>query len=299
MPCYHPVTMYRGAPRDGERPVVFDSTKREIGLPEVKVPCGNCVGCRLERSRQWAVRCMHEASLYEDNCFLTLTYADEFLPPFNSLDRTAFPRFMKRLRKRYAERRVRYYHCGEYGSEMGRPHYHALLFGFDFPDKVLWTERGGFPIWRSPSLEALWSEKGKPLGLTEIGSVTFESASYVARYLVKKSGGPSYYFDSETGEYAEREAEYVTMSRRPGIGRVWYDHYRDETYRSDSVLARGVECKPPRYYDKLYESENPSGMELVRRERMAARDVLESSRERLAVREKVAEARVNLIKGVL
>ena len=138
--------------------------------------------------------------MHEENCFLTLTYDEAHLPVGGSLDRRAFPLFMKRLRKRLKGERVRYFHAGEYGADLGRPHYHSCLFGFDFSDKVYWTSRGGFPVWRSSTLEALW-----PFGFSEIGSVTFESAAYVARYITKKmlgAGAEGAYkvLDPETGE---------------------------------------------------------------------------------------------------
>ena len=130
MPCFSPLDGYRSRTvnASGKRSIVFDIHEGFHDRP-VSVPCGQCVGCRLEKSRQWAMRCVHEASLYDENCFITLTYDDEFLPVGGSLDKGAFPRFMKRLRKKFEPRRIRFYHAGEYGDRFGRPHYHALLFG--------------------------------------------------------------------------------------------------------------------------------------------------------------------------
>jgi len=133
--------------------------RSEIGFKQFVLPCGRCIGCRLERSRQWAVRMMHEASLHQDNCFITLTYDNEHLPKNASLVKRDFQLFMKRLRKAYPAVRIRFFHCGEYGEQYGRPHYHAILFGFDFPDKYFLGKRNQFPVWRSASLERLWSDK--------------------------------------------------------------------------------------------------------------------------------------------
>lgn len=238
MACFHPVTLKRN--RNGEQ----------------LVPCGGCLGCRLEYSRQWAVRCMHEASLYDDNCMVTLTYDDLHLPEAGCLDRSAFPLFMKRLRKAIEPQKVRYFHAGEYGERFGRPHYHALLFGYDFPDKVKLGNRGDFPVWRSPSLEVLWS-----FGRSEIGSVTFESAAYVARYVVKKCSGahlaPHVEINLESGELIEKVPEYCTMSRRPGVGARWFERFGAEVMRSDEVLCRGKLMKPPRFYDGRFEIADP------------------------------------------
>ncbi len=259
----------------------------------VMLPCGQCIGCRLEKSRKWAMRCMHEASLYDENCFVTLTYADEHLPRYGSLDREAFPLFMKRLRKRFEPRRIRFYSCGEYGEESGRPHYHALFFGFDFDDKVFLRTRGDNRVYRSPCLELLW-----PFGLSEIGSVSFESAAYVARYVVKKVTGDlaEDHYERvvlDTGECIQLEPEFATMSRRPGIGRAWIDKYRDEVYRHDSVIVSGKECKPVRYYDEVMTKVDPVLMARIKRARERKVNAEEQTPERLRVREVVAKARLD------
>lgn len=294
MPCFSPLVGYRGrtvSQVTGKRSVVFNPREGFGDLP-VSIPCGQCVGCRLERSRQWAIRCMHEASLYAENCFVTLTYDDEHLPPGGGLDRGAFPKFMKRLRKRFGK--VRYYHAGEYGDKFGRPHYHACLFGFDFPDKVFWMRRGEFPVWQAGSLGELW-----PFGRSEIGSVTFESAAYVARYIMKKLNGKlgeEHYerVDGRTGEVVSVEREYTTMSRRPGIGRPWLDRYGSEVYPADSVVVRGRLMKPPRFYDMQHELASPDEAAAVFEARRRKRNRADETIERLEVRQLVAEAKLNL-----
>lgn len=237
---------------------------------------------------------MHEASLYEENCFVTLTYDEEHVPPLGGLDRAAFPKFMKRLRKAIAPRKVRFFHAGEYGSRTGRPHYHACLFGYDFPDKREWTRRGGFPVWRSEALERLWS-----VGLSELGSVSFESAAYVARYIMKKVNGEAaadHYVrvDGATGEVASVSPEYTTMSRRPGIGRPWLDRYLCEVYPADGVVVRGRLMKPPRFFDRELEARMPEMFQRVVDARKAKRDRANETEARLGVRGKVAQARLDL-----
>lgn len=295
MPCYHPLQGYRGrvAGASGKFPVVFNVADGYCDLP-VSVPCGQCVGCRLLRSRQWAMRCVHEASLHERNCFLTLTMDDEHLPRGGSLDKSVFQKFMKRLRKRFPDEKIRYFHCGEYGARTGRPHYHALVFGFDFPDKCRAGMRRGYQVWRSAILENLW-----PLGFSSIGSVTFESAAYVARYILKKVTGKEaddYYLwlDQESGELGPLLPEYVTMSRRPGVGAEWFRRFGSEVYPDDTVVVEGREMKPPRFYDDLYELQDASGALEVARERRRARRLEDETPERLIVREKVTQARITL-----
>lgn len=214
------------------------------GDAPLELPCGQCVACRLNRSRMWATRCMHEADMHEKNCFITLTY--EKVPENGSLDVTDFQSFIRRLRKKYHGKKIRYFHCGEYGDRLGRPHYHGLLFGFDFDDKVLFKETAGGRLYFSQSLRDLWG-KGHCL----VGDVSFESAAYVARYVLKKVTGA----DAEP-HYRGLAPEYVTMSRRPGIGKSWLEKFGAEVYPSDEVIVRGVACKPPRYYDNWLEGKD-------------------------------------------
>jgi hypothetical protein len=251
MPCYHPLKGYRARSRNpsGKYSLVFSPSQGYIDQ-SITVPCGGCIGCRLDYSRNWAIRCMHEAEMHMENCFITLTYNKKSLPEGGTLKKTDFQKFMKRLRKKYGPD-IRYFHCGEYGEKLGRPHYHALLFNFNFSDRYLWRVQNGNNIYRSESLEKLW-----PFGFCEIGSVTFESAAYVARYVVKKVKGQAakdHYqrINKETGEVIELTPEYVTMSRRPGIGRDWIDKYKNDVYPHDFVVVNdGKQWKPPRYYDQ-------------------------------------------------
>ena len=174
---------------------------------------------------------MHEASLHDENIFITLTYDDEHIPDDHGLRKRDFQLFMKRLRERYSGRTIRYYHCGEYGARTSRPHYHALLFGFSFPDQVHWSTRDGYPVWKSDSLQTIWG-----LGQTEIGSVTFESAAYVSRYMLKKFKGDA---ESKAAHYRGREPEYATMSLKPSIGKEWFEKFGTETY----IIDRDWETK--------------------------------------------------------
>lgn len=218
--------------------------------------------------------------MHASNCFVTLTYDDAHLPELGSLDRTAVPLFMKRLRKAIAPERVRYFQCGEYGDIGGRPHYHLLLFGYDFPDRLQSRESA----WRSEQLEKLW-----PAGRSEIGELTFESAAYVARYVMKKVRG----HDSDW-YYQGREPEFASMSRNPGIGASWYEKYAGEVYPFDEVIARGKPSKPPRYYDKLLEASDPELFDAVALRRRLKRRPADETEERLTVRELNLLARLEL-----
>lgn len=143
------------------------------------VSCGQCIGCRLERSRQWAVRCMHEKQMHDDACFITLTYDDDNLPFGETLVLSDWQKFMKRLVKKNGP--IRFYHCGEYGDDTNRPHYHAILFGYRPDDPELFSTSGETKLYASPSLRNTWG-----MGHCTFGDATFETAAYVARYITKK-----------------------------------------------------------------------------------------------------------------
>ncbi len=305
MPCYSPIQGWRSRTlsSNGKRPVVFQLNQGYSDLP-VELPCGQCIGCRLERSRQWAIRCLHEAKQYENNCFITLTYDNEHLPWDGSLDIEHFQKFMKRLRKKYEPRKIRFYHCGEYGEQNDRPHYHACLFNFDFLDKKLYKKENDIEYYTSESLQELW-----PFGFNIIGDVTFESAAYVARYIMKKVNGvkaDNHYYrmlvHPITGEILaewQNKPEYTTMSRGQktgagGIGKGWYDKWKTDVYPSDQMVIRGQIMRPPKFYDTQYELTNPKAFRLMKAQRMrnAKKHASDNTPKRLKVREQVAKARL-------
>lgn len=229
----------------------------------LQIPCGQCAECRLKRSREWAVRCMHEASMHRDNCFLTLTYRDiDGRPPSGaiSLDYSHYSAFMKRLRVRFPQDKISFFCCGEYGETnpatgvvdggIYRGHFHAILFGFNFPDRQPCRMIGRSDLYKSKLLDDLWRH-----GDCKIGVVTFESAAYVARYAMKKVTGDlaaaHYTIITPDGEMIERTPEMLVMSKRPAIGRQWFEKFGKHVHARDKVVARGKEMQPPRYYDKL------------------------------------------------
>lgn len=296
MPCYAPLTGYYSRERTatGKRGIVFKVDLSFSGIP-IRLPCGQCVGCRLEHSRQWAMRCMHEKQLHASSCFVTLTYDNECLPDGASLRRRDFQLFMKRLRKARGAG-VRFYGCGEYGETTNRPHYHAILFNCDFEDRKFYkNNKAGDPLYTSAELSRLW-----PLGLCTFGAVTFDSAAYVARYIMKKITGDMaekhYTKVNEYGEIFDMVPEFQMMSRRPGIGREWFNKFGLQSYKWDAVIMNGMEVRPPRYYDGLYEHVDSAHLAKlkVKRRRKAAKGLRDNTPERRRVRETVANARLAL-----
>lgn len=279
---------------NGKRGITFKIKDAYLDLPVV-LPCRQCPGCRLEHSRQWAVRCYHESQLYEENAFITLTFNDENLPEDNSLNVRHWQLFMKRLKKHYKGKKIRFYHCGEYGDKLGRPHYHACLFGHDFEDKKFWklTDQGD-RLYTSEILEKVW-----PYGYSTIGDVTFKSAAYVARYIMKKITGDQsekHYtrIDKTTGEIHHLKPEYTTMSRFPGLGAAWLLKYKTEVYPCDFIIINGKKCRPPKYYDQQQEVVNPNEHKILqkRRKKQLKKHAENNTPERLKVREKIQNLKI-------
>lgn len=305
MGCKRPLRGYmsRKVNDNGKRYIVFQAKEGFIDKP-MDVPCGVCIGCRLDYSRQWAIRCMHEASLHPVNSFITLTYNNENLPVTGSLDKTHFQKFMKRFRKAIYPEKVRYYMCGEYGDKNGRPHYHALLFGYQFPDLELLKIQSGNKYYTSQMLEDIWGK-----GFVVIGNVTFESAAYVARYCVKKVRGkaldeinpdtglkPYEKVYSSTGEIIEIEPEYATQSRNPGIAAKWFEKYSDSVYPKDFITVDGRKMKPPRYYDTQLKKIDEDLLQAIKYRRVAKakEKAADNTIERLISKEKCESAKLKL-----
>lgn len=308
MPCFHPLLAWyaKGVNPTGKRSLTFKESNAYDGPDEkykvrLEVPCGQCIGCRLDRSRNWAIRCLHEASLYENNCFITLTYDNDHLPSDLSLNKKDLQKFFKRLR-RYLDHHenslpIRYFACGEYGDSTNRAHYHACVFNYSFPDRELWSVRDGIRLYTSETLNTIWGK-----GYCVIGDVTFDSAAYVARYVMKKQTGKQsklkYQFvDDSTGEIHQVEPEFNLMSRRPGIGREWFEKFKGDCYPKDFINVNGKEVKPPKYYDRLYDLESPEEMEAIKLNRVeyAKTHAENNTGERLATREQLQKLRAKML----
>lgn len=242
--CFSPLKGYRG-PQGG---FVASAAKSPTRV-RMSVPCGGCMGCRIAKSRDWAVRIAHEAAQHEENAFLTLTYADAHLPEDFSVSVREMQLFLKRLRKTISPKRIRFYACGEYGERTLRPHYHVIVFGY-WPSDALPFKRtpAGSIVHVSAELSTVW-----PFGSAHVGRVTAESGGYVARYCTKKIGGaaaPGHYrrVHPLTGQECEVAPEFGVMSTRPGIGRVWFEQWEEDVKTNDFVVHQGKKYPIPKYY---------------------------------------------------
>lgn len=281
-----------------------------------RIPCGKCIGCKLAYSRDWAIRNVYESKLWDNNWFITVTYDDEhlYIPDemtdkitgvvyqrtedwkgcLNPKDATKFLKDLRRYWKyHYNWDNIRYYYCGEYGEKGGRPHFHFLIYNLPLDLKELkfkFINEEYQPIYECPLIEKIWGK-----GLVAIGAVTFSSCAYVARYITKKQTG-----EIASEEYAKKGQipEYVQMSRMPGIGRNYYEANKERIYETDQLFmtsCRGnvLPLKPPRYYDKLFDIEQPEKMEQIKDRRKAAGKEAEKLRKSKSTATTAEQLRIN------
>lgn len=257
MSCVSPIAAWQLAERTATGKRVISFKPRGLLFTPLSLPCGKCVNCRLEFSRGWAVRCVHEAKMHSANMFITMTYDKDNLPSNGSLEPREFTLFIKRLYMYFFRKfgiKIRYYGCGEYGDATGRAHYHALIFGARMPDQVFYSSTpSDDSIYTSKSLDVVWGK-----GACKIGEVNYKTAAYVARYVMKKVDGVKrdaghYVTYDGDGVISERQPEFSRMSRRPGIGASYYAKYGHEIRTHDNIIMDGRPSPSIRYYDLIAE----------------------------------------------
>lgn len=265
--CAHPhYTLDLGLKENGKRNLKFIGFAPDLSSLKqlssrfgkssvVPLPCGKCIQCKLNRSKEWAVRCVLESLGHENNYFVTLTYDDDHLPKDGRLHREHLTEFFKDLRYRIGS--FRYFGCGEYGSKTKRPHYHLILFGANFTD----IEPNNFRKMKSKVLSKVW-----PYGQYDIGEVTYGSCNYVAQYSCKKV------FDGT------REDEFLAISNKPGLGAEWVKEHLPLIYQYDAVygaFGSSSQSKLPRYFDKLAEMLDGEKYKEMKDKRLAQENSLE------------------------
>lgn len=241
--------------------------------------------------------------MHEENCVITLTYDDQNLPPGGTLIKRHYQLFMKKLRRSLPNKKIRFYHCGEYGeveadknkpqieSRLGRPHYHACIFNHQFDDLEIFEKKSTGDIYTSKKLSKIWGK-----GFVTTMDLTLKSAGYVARYITKKINGDKkdeHYqkICETTGEIYPVQQEYATMSNQPGIGKAWWDKYKKDVFPSDDVIVLSSNnyhhVPTPKYYDIQLERENPPLYKRIKeaREAFALEHIKDNTLKRLIVRE--------------
>lgn len=310
MACFRPMEAWKSKHINptGRRSLVFNSAHSDDPDAPMRIKCGVCIGCRMDKANEWALRCMHESEYHEENYFITLTYNEESLWSRDnpmSLDYRDIQKFHKRLRKRMSS--FRFYIAGEYGPKNGRPHWHGLYFGLSIPDlqEAQLSPRSDV-YYSSELLNDIWGQ-----GFVTIGQLTPESAAYTARYCFKKQRGETvnvhdhglnvatgeserlFWTNEETGEVLPLKPEFCAMSRRPGIGGQWIEDNLEDTYKDDFVVFKGRERAVPRYYDKYMEKLDPWKFDEIKMDRVEKARQLEEDRDRLRVMETVKQLKAD------
>lgn len=238
-----------------------DPSNPQLGISDFQRPCGQCMNCRIRRASDWSVRMYHEASLYpEPSSFITLTYDDYSLktPSLNYVD---FTLFMKKLRKQLSPRPISFYRVGEYGSNFSRPHFHAIIFGYDFRDKRVYKRSENIIApssdrsYKSQFLTDLWGN-----GFADASHADIASMMYVAKYVTKKL---------KVSEYDDLylEPEKASMSKKNPIGSRWLEKFYTDVYPKDFVTIDSKKFQPPKYYDRWLEKFHPDLYLVVKRKR--------------------------------
>lgn len=257
----------------------------------IRIPCGKCASCRIDKSREWADRMMLELAENDGKAiFLTLTYNDNNLD-FTEIEDWAYygylPRypyeryddvgnlyigakptlnvrdtqlFLKRLRKEFDDKTIRFYLAGEYGPKSQRPHYHLIVFGLtldDFPDR---KEHGrnelGQIYYKSRKLQDIWKK-----GFCLFSEVSWKTCAYVARYCQKKLYG-----DLGDTVYESRKPPFSTMSRRPGIAGT-YLGARNDIFDMAKLYVPGAEVNLPKYFLRILRLRYPAWYDKIMAER--------------------------------
>lgn len=239
---------------DGGR-LVFNPAKALNPNNPISLPCGQCIGCRIASSQETATRCYHESQMHPENAFVTLTFSDDHLPENYSITKRDLQLFIKRLRKHCGTKKIRFFGSGEYGDNYGRPHYHALIFNHDFNDKQHYSTcpHTNQKLYTSNSLSSLWT-----FGHSTTGAVTYQSAAYVARYIMKKINGDravDHYTRLHPLHLTYHQVEPEFVLRSGNLGYSWFQKYKSDCFPSDFLIVDGKHTRVPRYYDQLLKKE--------------------------------------------
>lgn len=281
----------------------------ETNIPkyiDIMVPCGKCIGCHADRARNYTTRAVHEYYIDQNqpSCFVTLTFNEEMLhkrdvPCYKSVSRTELSGFIKRMRERIYDKfktTFRVFGSGEYGSLKSRPHYHLLIYGFDFPDKYVWkvrehsSSRKPIIYYRSPFLEKLWSPAGsdESYGFITIGDVNPSSCQYVSGYMADKLDE----FSDKDYKMLSIDKPFLYTPSRPGLGHSYFMKYYEEIFnRGFCSLHNSIKTPIPAYYCDLLKKYYPERFELYRLDKLKYMidnlfvENLEISEQRLRVRE--------------
>lgn len=296
MTCFKPIKVWKQTRADLDIPAKDYYELKKVsfhkveGREEIEIPCGHCLGCRLDHASMWSTRITMEAKEWKKCCFVTLTYNDKNLPinknNLATLCKKDIQDFMKRLRyyekgaeswkhpiTGKEENPIRYFCCGEYGPKGGRPHYHLAIFNWEPDDlKQYKINKHGDQSFKSKKLMKIWGK-----GFVVIEELNYNTASYIARYVQKKAGIEpnkreytgeliaeekiderngkifTHYKNKTKQPKLLKEKEFLVMSRGVGIGRTYYEKNKEKILRNKGILLKikdNVKLKPIPRYFK-------------------------------------------------
>ena len=187
----------------GQSPIYFkkmctNPRKLIVNGEEVTVKCGKCDTCKRQKAQEWAIKLINESKYHTEACFITLTFDNKILLDKNSkavkkygaspgfvfkieYSMKYFQKFIKRLRKKFSEKYISYFHVAEYGEKTHRPHHHAILYGINFNEdrKDCQVSKSGHPQMYSETLQSLWA-----CGNTTLQDCNSNNIIYIAQYLL-------------------------------------------------------------------------------------------------------------------
>lgn len=261
MSCYYPrLAVNYGLQSNGKNRIRFLPRRVDFNINDFRskfggslflLPCGRCLGCKVDKARDWSTRCVLESSYYPFSSFITLTYNDQHLPSDGKVHREDINQFIDKLK--YRGFNFRFFGCAEYGSSNHRPHYHLITFGYQ-PDDLVKHSVGsdGNFLFTSKFLESVWSK-----GFVLVGSASKQSAGYVARYTTKKLGD---------------DDSFIFMSSHPGIGYQYLVDHAKEIVSTDKVYGEFGEsgtAPVPRYFNRFLAEWFPEEYQVLQAKRIA------------------------------
>ena len=261
MKCLFPLSGLRSKKINdatGNRPVVLSLAPKDGFVDQkLSLPCNKCLHCRINRTREFAIRSHHESLVgpsgpisQDNNHFVLLTYNDKNLPKHGALQASDVKKFLDRIRADCAWRGLpspRTFGCGEYGSKTQRPHYHINIFNLKLSDITYLKNLKQNKLYTSTYLTEKWK-----LGAVTLSPFSHLTAQYTAKYIVK-----ALWADDPPEGDTRVEAPFplpsqgrVATSTQPGLGAFFLDRYAQEIVNLGAIEIDGALAPIPTYYKK-------------------------------------------------
>lgn len=251
MTCFRPLEAWKNS--EGGKLIFGDNHKWDKYRSEkLRVPCGHCIGCLLDRANDHATRCWCQTQTSDINecCFITLTYDEQHIPKDRYLKIKDQQDFWKRLRYYFKNKKIKYFGCGEYGPKTHRPHWHFCVWGYKPTDLKFYNyNHNGDKLYTSKELKNIWGN-----GFVIIGELTYKSACYVSRYCTKKI-----FKKQKWSKDIGIKPECTICSK--GIGLEYWEKYSENIIKNNGIHIKiGDKVKNkriPKYFMKKFKDMDP------------------------------------------